>query len=290
MRGRSLAWEMFPFSFNEFLNFHKIDSAAPLSTKQRLLMNKYFELYFANGGFPEVLGIKENLRIKIHQEYFNTILFRDLIERHDIKHPKAVTDLAQFLINNISSRHSINSLYRYLKSLQHSISPDTVAQYLDWFEDAYFLFQVYLYDGSLKRSKANDKKIYCIDHSFVTSIASGILVNAGHLLESMVYMALRRLTEKIFYYRTKSGKEVDFVIILKSNDRRLIQVSESCTDPKTLHREVTALNEAMGELNQRTGVIITRAEEKNVTVDNGNIHIIPAWKYFLGSEPIPAII
>jgi predicted AAA+ superfamily ATPase len=102
--------------------------------------------------------VNEQLRIKIHHEYFNTILFRDLIERHDIKHPKTIIDLAQFLINNIASRHSIRSLHRYLKSLHHSISPETIAQYLDWFDDTYFLFSLYLYDGSLRRSKLNDKK------------------------------------------------------------------------------------------------------------------------------------
>lgn len=280
MRGRSLAWEMFPFSFYEFLKFHKIDST-PLSTKQRLLVNKYFEMYLISGGFPEVAAINQNLRIKIHQEYFNTILFRDLIERHDIKHPKAVIDLAQFLMHNVSSRHSIKSLYRYLKSLQYSISPSTIAQYLDWFEDAYFLFQVYIYDASLKRAKVNDKKIYCIDHALITSVVSGILVNAGHLLESMVYVALRHFTDKIFYYRTKSGKEVDFIIIFNIKNRHLIQVCESLTEPKTMQREINALNEAMGELNQKVGTVVTKTEERKISVDNGTIYVIPAWKFLL---------
>jgi hypothetical protein len=34
------------------------------------------------------------VRIKIHQEYFYTILLRDLVERHDVSHPKAIADLA----------------------------------------------------------------------------------------------------------------------------------------------------------------------------------------------------
>ncbi len=280
MRGRSLAWEMFPLSFHEFLKFNQVDFA-PLSTKQRLLMNKHFDLYFKKGGFPETATVNENLRIKIHQEYFNTIIFRDLIERHDIKHPKAILDLAQFLLHNVSSRYSIKSLYRYLKLLHHSISTDTIAQYMDWFEDAYFLFQVYIYDGSLKRASTNDKKIYCIDHALVTSVASGILVNSGHLLESMVYVALRRLTEKIYYYRTKSSKEVDFIIILNSKERRLIQVCESLVEPKTMQREINALNEAMEELDLKIGIILTRVEEKKISVANGDILVMPVWKFLL---------
>lgn len=283
MRGRSLAWEMFPFSFDEFLSFHQIQTG-PLTTKQQLLFSKYFDKYFVSGGFPEVAMISDFLRIKIHQEYFNTILFRDLIERHDIKHPKAVIDLAQFLINNVSSRHSIKSLYRYLKTLQHSISPATIAQYLDWFEDAYFLFQVYLYDASFKRANLNDKKIYCIDHALVTSVASGILVNSSHLLESMIYLALRRLTDKIFYYRTKSGKEVDFIIVLNNKERQLIQVCESLAASKTNQREINALVEAMTELNQSTATLVTRTEENTLSIDKRTIQIVPAWKFLLSKK------
>ena len=70
MRGRSLSWELFPFSFKEYLDYHQIDYAAPVSTKKRLHIQKAFDQYRAEGGFPEVAGIGKNLRIKIHQEYF----------------------------------------------------------------------------------------------------------------------------------------------------------------------------------------------------------------------------
>lgn len=280
MRGRSLSWELFPFSLNEYLNLHKIE-IAPLNTKQRLLITKCFEQYFITGGFPEVASLDRNFRIKIHQEYFNMILFRDLIERHDIKHPRAVIDLAQYLMRNVACKHSLNSMYGYLKSQHHSVARDTIAQYLDWFEDAYFLFQIYIYDSSLKRANANDKKIYCIDHAMVNSVVSGILVNSGHLLENLIYVALRRLTEKIFYYRTNSGKEVDFVIAINVKERQLIQVCESMDEPKTRQREVNALKEAMQELDLPTGTIVTMSEENKIAVSNGTIYIVPAWKFLL---------
>ena len=50
------------------------------------------------------------MRIKSYQEYFHTILFRDLIERHDVSYPKAVTDLAHWLVDNMASIYSVNSL------------------------------------------------------------------------------------------------------------------------------------------------------------------------------------
>ena len=47
----------------------------------------------------------------------------------------------------------------------------------------------------------------------VTSVSSGVLVNSGHLLENLVFTALRRLHPKIYYYKTQVGREVDFVLL-----------------------------------------------------------------------------
>ncbi len=99
----------------------------------------------------------------------------------------------------------------YLKSLGHKVPKAGVADYLAWFEDAYFLFTVRLFDASLSRANANPKKIYCIDSALVTSVASGVLLNKGHLLENLVFVALCRVTAEIFYFRSKNGREVDFI-------------------------------------------------------------------------------
>jgi uncharacterized protein len=50
-----------------------------------------------------------------------------------------------------------------------------------------------------------------IDHALETSICSGILVNSGRLLENLVFTALRQVTPDIFYYKTKTGRGVDFI-------------------------------------------------------------------------------
>ena len=78
----------------------------------------------------------------------------------------------------------MNSLTGYLKALGHKVPKAAVTAYLAWFEDAYFLFSVPIFDASLARRNTNPKKIYCIDHALVTSVSAGILVNAGHLLEN----------------------------------------------------------------------------------------------------------
>ena len=89
-------------------------------------------------------------------------LFRDLIGRHDISHPRAVTDLAHRLMDNTGSLYSVNNLTGYLKSLGHKAPKSAVSDYLEWFEDAYVLFTVRIFDASTARADTNPKKIYCI--------------------------------------------------------------------------------------------------------------------------------
>ena len=281
MRGRALSWELFPFSFREFLDCRGFESAGPLSTKRQLLIRRAFDDYWRIGGFPEVAGLGRNLRIKTHQEYLHAILFRDLVERHDISHPKAVSDLGHWLVDNTASLYSVNSLTRYLRALGHKVPKSAVSDYLEWFEDAYFLFTVRIFDASLARSNTNPKKVYCVDHALVTSTSSGVLVNSGHLLENLVFTALRRLYPDIYYYKTRTGREVDFVVTMRNGSRVLVQVCEALVDPRTRKRELAALSEAMAELSLNTGIVVTRSEEERVVTAGGTIDVVPIWRFLL---------
>jgi hypothetical protein len=115
----------------------------------------------------------------------------------------------------------------------------------------------------------------------VTSVSSGILVNSGHLLENLVFIALRRVHQSIYYYRTRNGKEVDFVLPVKGRSHQLIQVCETMVDPLTRKREINSLKEAMNEMGLNEGTIVTRNEEAQITVDCGVISLIPVWRFLL---------
>lgn len=281
MRGRALSWELFPFSFKEYADHMKIERNLPLNTQQRLFIENAFQNYWDCGGFPEIAGLEKSLRIKVHQEYFESILFRDLIERYDISHPRALVDLAKHMLENIASMYTVNSMTGFLKSLGYSVPKSSVSEYLNWFEDAYFLFTVRLYDASFRRSNANPKKIYCVDHALIRSVSSGILTNSGHILENIIFMAIRRLTSDIFYYKTKSNMEVDFVFKNTEGKLILMQVCESLINPKTRQREINALEAAMAELKVTYGFIITRNDSESLVIESGTIEILPAWKALL---------
>jgi predicted AAA+ superfamily ATPase len=116
----------------------------------------------------------------------------------------------------------------------------------------------------------------------VTSVSSGILVNFGHLLENLVFTALRRLHSEIYYYKTKNGREVDFIVPLRGRPRMLVQVCESLADPHTRKRETAALSEAIAELGLKTGTIVTRNDDARIDIEAGTIEVVPAWRFLLG--------
>jgi hypothetical protein len=281
MRGRALSWELFPFSFNEYLIHQGIKNIPPGTSRDRLRIQKGYSDFVEQGGFPEVIDIDMPLRIKVHQEYVNSILFRDLIERHDISHPRAVVDLARRLMENVSSLYTLNGLTNFLQSSGHKVPKNSVADYIAWFEDAYFLFTVRIFSASYGKSNANPKKIYCIDHALIRSVTSGILVNSGHLLENIVYVALRRQNIAIYYYKTTANQEVDFLVQDQQRKISLIQVCETLVNPATRQRETLALQNAMNELGISEATLVTNAESEQITVMNGTIEVLPAWRFLL---------
>lgn len=280
MRGRSISWELFPFSFKEYLDYKKIEYHS-LASKNRLLIKNSFEEYFRIGGFPEVRNVDERIRLMIHQEYYRAILHRDVIERHDTIHPRAVMHAGYRMISSIASLYSINRMTEYLKSIGHKVSKNFVSACIQWFEDSYFIFSVMIFNLSIAKQNVNAKKAYCVDHSLAMSVSPRLSENKGLLLENLIFTHLRRRTKRIYYYRTHKGKEVDFLWLDENDKPHLVQICFSLQDSQTKNRELKSLIEAMQELDLYNSSIITFDEEKEIRDDKRVIHIIPAWKFLL---------
>lgn len=285
MRGRSLTWELFPFSFTEFADYKGIDYEK-LTSRNRFLLRNCFDKYLTRGGFPEVRNVSDKIRVMIHQEYYKTILHRDVIERFNTAHPQAVIRAGYHLICSAGSLYSVNRITGYLKSLGYKVSKGFVSSCIEWFQDVFFLFSVKIFSPSVTKQNANAKKVYCIDHSLTTSVAPGILRNTGHLLENMVFLHIRRSTDRICYYRTANGKEVDFIWIDNNDRRHLVQASLSLKDPQTRKREISSLIQAMTELDLETSTVVTLDEEDVVEQKGMTIRVIPAWKYMIGIDTV----
>ena len=293
MRGRSLSYEIFPFSFDETCRFLNVDqkNQAP---KARAILKNQFRKYLSNGGFPETLKASENTRLRVLQEYFEVLLLRDIVERHGVTQIPAVRFLFTLLFSQVAQLCTQNKLHERMKASGHRVDKTLVGECLKWFEDCFAVFTVPMYSESFSKRSVNPKKIYVIDSGLAAHVSLGVSQNLGRLLENAVYLHLRRRENQIFYFKTQSGKEVDFLSIesnlsteatlsRKRGDVTLTQVCLELDDEGTRNREVDALDEAMGELGLRESVIVTLDTQETLRVKNGVIRVIPGYDWFFHS-------
>ena len=123
-------------------------------------MAQVFNMYMSIGGFPEVVSFSPDIRQKVLQEYIDVVIYRDVIERYNIQHPRIIKYMMLTMIQNIGKPFSINKFYNDLKSQGYAIGKDSVYEYVDHIEDAYMAFLVPLYTTSLRKAQTTSKKIY----------------------------------------------------------------------------------------------------------------------------------
>ena len=251
LRGRSIATEVCPFNFLEFLrakNHISIDKdilGKIYLDKLKEKLNSYLE----EGGFPETINLEAADRMRILQDYVSVVVLRDIIERHKITSISLIKYMISMLIKNVGCAFSVNKFFNDLKSQGFSVGKMTIYDYLQYIEDAYLTFTIPLYSESLRKVQSNPKKIYAVDPGIVRAYTLGLAQNIGHRFENLVYLDLRRRGHKIYYYLTKTRQEVDFLSCDLKGKWHLYQVSWDILDPKTHTREMAALKEAEKELN-----------------------------------------
>ncbi len=286
LRGRTFTFEVFPFNFKEYLAYNKIDIDFFSSRNKSFIVNA-FNKYIVTGGYPEILGVSEPVRTKILQDYFNLVLYKDLIERYDIRNYSLMKYFMKFILSNNANPFSVNKVFADIKSQGYRVSKDTLHNYLTYLTDAFFIKLVPIFSESIRKQQINYRKIYTLDHGLVTSMVKTLAYNTGRLLETMVYNHLRSKysSDQIFYHRTRNNQEIDFLISDRGQVLNLFQVSESMGNEKTKNRETNALIKAMDELNLKTSFIITSNERDTIKEKSKNIQIIPFWEWSLSFLP-----
>ncbi|OGV32926.1 MAG: ATPase [Lentisphaerae bacterium GWF2_45_14] len=281
LRGRSISTEIFPFSFKEFLRHHDLFETAPehFSSKTASILRKAASDYIEIGGFPEVQNIDKNLRTEILQGYIDSVLLKDVVERHKVSNIVALKHLVNNVMTSPCSQFSVNKFYNTLKSMSIKCTKNNLYEYLDHLLDAYLFYRVPLHTRSEKTRMVNPPKIYVIDTGLLNAMTFRNSVNHGHLLENMVFMHLRYNGFEIEYVNTEKAYETDFFARHPiTGEISLIQVCWDISNEKTFARELRGLKSAMTELGIAQGTIVTWDEEKEL--DDG-INIIPAWKWLL---------
>lgn len=211
--------------------------------------------------------------------YARNILYQDIAPRFAIKKTVDLENLFFYLTSNVASLYSYNKLADLV-----GLNDKTVKEYVGYFRDAFLLFTLDLYAFSVKEQIKSPKKVYVIDTGMAGAVGFSFSENRGHLLENQIYLELKRRGHELYYYKTKSGLEVDFACCSGGKITRLIQVVHDLGDDKTRHREMRSLLKALDETGLECGEIVTYEEDGEVTVEGKTIRLISAFKYLLGSE------
>lgn len=249
LRGRALSIEIAPYNYAEYLTTHHLEKPKePLGRKTLDLQKSYLLEYFKVGGFPGIQSMLANEQLETLQNYVETVIFRDIVERHQISNITLLKYFIQSLIKNVSSLFSINKFYKDVKSQGYQVGKDTLHLYLTYIEDAFLVFAVPIFSESLRRVHTTPKKIYAIDNGLIHANTFDLSSNIGKLLENQVYLDLRREGKKIFYYKTSDGYEIDFITQDRRGNFEIIQVAWETDEPETREREKRALAQATKEL------------------------------------------
>lgn len=279
MRGRSIPIEVFPLSFPEYIRFNGIMDRIPKdgwTERERGTLRNAMGQYLERGGFPDVQHVNAGIRAGMLQGYVDAVLYRDVLERHEVPSMQALRYTLDYLFHNFARKTSARAIVGVLRQMGVATGRESIADYLGYFKDAYLVYPVSIHSDSLAVKRVNPDKMYLVDTGLIRAMNAKMDREKGWLLENLVFMTLRRGFNKIEYYVTNSGGEVDFLVqdnvTLK---HRLVQVSWDLSDELTFTREMKALKDAMSETGIEDGTVVTWDDEREID----GIRIVPAWKW-----------
>ena len=179
------------------------------------------------------------MKLRLLQGYFNTMLFRDLAERHEIKNIEALRYFLKRVMQNLTKTTSINAIANDMRSNGVSVSKDDLYNWADW---------------AVLMPQSEDK---------------------GKLLENIVALELfrrRGADRKMFYWQ--EGRECDFVVQHEDYVEELIQVTWDMADEDTRKREIEGIKEAAKGTKCDKLTIVTRERKETIEEDGFQIEVV----------------
>jgi predicted AAA+ superfamily ATPase len=288
MRGRALETIITPFSFREFVRAR----GGALPTKKGLMSAteqsawlSYLDDFIEIGGFPE--AGKESLRsqrVNLLQGYVDTVLFRDVAERHGIANIVALRAFVRQLLRQSASPFSVSKVHADFRSRGISISKETLLELLAHLEDAFLLFTVPIASRSERRQQVNPRKLYLADHGLAVAYNPVSGTDRGRYLENIVACELLRQNMNLAYVKTVHGHEVDFLASSADGSTQLIQVAAEIENVATFEREIRALQGAAAEFPAARKVLIAEGTPPRGKAVPEGIELLPIWRWLLDPQ------
>ncbi len=260
LTGRHITQELFPFSYNEFLQFKSLKPGIES-------LNEYMQ----TGGFPEYIKSGDEEQIAT---LFNDILIRDIVTRYGIKDIKSLQRLAVFLVSNIGNRITATKLKQPLAIGATS----TIMSWFSHLELSYLVSFLPMFSHSTKAQLINPKKVYAIDLGLVNIVSNTLTEDLGRKLENMIFLYLRKTYSELYYFDDKG--ECDFVALKNGKVAELVQVCYELT-ADNLTRELNGLLKAMKFFELTQATIVTFANSDLIEQDGCQISVVPAFEYMV---------
>jgi predicted AAA+ superfamily ATPase len=268
--GRTLNYTIFPLSFLEYLFFKGV-TVDDMDSHKEIEINRLFDRYLVFGGFPELTDAGELECKEVIQEYFRTLVQRDLIERFNIREDALLSAAIKLILNALMI--SISKLTNTLKSMGFRCSKNTISNYITYMEKSFFLYQALFYSTNVKDQLQYPRKVYFIDNGFLKYLS--LNPDRSRSLENLAAIELKRRGYDLYYWRNTKGEEVDFVVLENEKVCQLIQVCYDISLADTREREMRALQKGMKHFGLKKGIILTVNHEEFIEKDDMKISVIP---------------
>lgn len=229
LTGRYIEFPVFPFSYSEYAEVNGLAEGRDTYIK-----------YLKAGGLPELGNLSGEESCRQYVEGLkNTILLKDIIQRHQIRDTNLLERLFAYLVNNASSLVSVQNIVNYMSAKGRKSGYDTVSQYIDYLLETFLIRKAERYDLRGREILNGTAKYYANDQAFHNYLFGGYGYGIGYMLENMVYLDLRRAGYSV-YVGVFRSQEIDFVA--EKADRRIyFQVSYTLQDTSTAAREYSPL-------------------------------------------------
>lgn len=278
LTGRYIDFTLFPFSFNEFLDWKGIKRAKVYTTKEKAEILKFLKRYLEVGGFPEVDKFGRAILPRIYAD----IVTKDILLRHKIRKEEEIKNLARYLINNFSAEISYSKLCKII-GIKHV---STVSKWVSYLENSFLILKLERFTFKLKQQFLAPKKVYCVDTGLINTIGFRFSENIGRLMENTIAIELQRrkflnTLLETYYWKDYQQREVDFVVKQGTKVEQLIQVTYATDKEEIEDREIEALIKASSELNCTNLLVISWDYEAEEKIRGKMIKFTPLWKWLL---------
>ncbi|MCM1306473.1 MAG: ATP-binding protein, partial [Firmicutes bacterium] len=237
LTGRYVEFELFPLSFDEYLDM-KAFYGKSIDANLIIELNNYLQ----EGGFPKAMQYNSFADKRTYvKSVIDEIFEKDIKKRLKVRNVEAFNNVRNFIINNFGATVSIKSLQEALAKNGIEIKRPTLSRYVEALVQSKILYQCDRFDMKSKKSFAGEKKYYLADTSFYFSMNTDNRINYGPALENIVYVYARSIDYAVSVGRI--GKlECDFILRDNELNYSYVQVAYTINESKmTEDREYAPL-------------------------------------------------